>query len=329
MKRRPFIKALGAATFAGIAGGIAPTFAQSTYPNRPIRLIVPLAPGGGSDSIARILAPHLSERLGQTVIVENKPGASGITGTDFVAKAPADGYTILTAFSTHSMSAELLKRLPYDPIKDFSAISLVVQSPLVLLVHPSLPVNNFAEFVAYVKANPNKLNYSSSGLGSAPHLMTEQLNIMANIDAKHIPYKGAAPAMLAVLQNEVQYSLVNIFTSLSQVKAGKLKLIATGGLKRSPLAPEIPTIDESGLKGYDSAVWYGFLAPAKTPPGIIELLNREIVSIIQRPEVSKIIIEGGNDPVGTSAQAFSSVISTEANKWGNLGRKLGISLDNN
>lgn len=298
-----------------------------TYPNRPIRLIVPLAAGGGSDGVARIFAPQLSERLGQPVIVENRPGASGITGTDYVANAPPDGYTILTAFSTHAMSAELIKKLPYDPIKDFSPISLAVQSPLVLLVNPGLPINNFQEFVAYAKANPGKLNYGSSGAGSAPHLFTEQLNIMTGIETTHIPYKGVAPLMLALLQNEIQFSLANIFSVLPQVKAGKLRLIATGGSKRSLLAPDVPTFSESGLKGYEPVVWFGFLAPAKTPQPIIDLLNREIVAIARKPEVSKVIIDGGNEPVGSTPQSFATTISTEANKWGTLGRKLGVSME--
>lgn len=328
MKRRPFIQALGAGALLGAGGSMSSAFAQSgNYPNRPIKLIVPLAPGGGSDSIARIIAPHLTERLGQSVIVENRAGASGITGTDFVAKSPADGYTILTAFSTHAMSAELFKKLPYDPIKDFAPISLAVQSPAVILVNPSLPINNFQEFVAYAKANPSKLNYGSSGTGSAPHLMTEQLNVMAGIDTTHIPYKGVAPLTLALLQNEIQFALANIFTTLQQVKAGKLRMIATCGTTRSPLMPDVPTVSESGLRGYDAVFWYGFLAPAKTPQPIIDLLNREIVAIVQRPETAKTMINGGNEPVGSTSQSFTLTMANEAQKWGILGRKLGVSLE--
>ena len=212
MKRRPFVKSVGAVMLSSLAP-IQFAKASPTYPVRPVRMIVPLAPGGGSDAIARLLSVHLTEKFGQSFIVENRPAASGIVGTDAVAKAQPDGYTLLTVFSTHAMSAELFKKLPYDPIKDFIPVSLTIQSPLVLLINPSLPVNNFKEFVAYAKANPNKLNYGSSGQGSAPHLMTEQMNAMAGIKTTHVPYKGVAPITLALVQNEIQFALANIFNS--------------------------------------------------------------------------------------------------------------------
>jgi tripartite-type tricarboxylate transporter receptor subunit TctC len=225
------------------------------------------------------------------------------------------------------MSAELFKKLPYDPIKDFIPVSLTIQSPLVLLINPSLPVNNFKEFVAYAKANPNKLNYGSSGQGSAPHLMTEQMNAMAGIKTTHVPYKGVAPITLALVQNEIQFALANIFTTLPMVKAGRLKMIATGGVKRSLLAPDVPTIAESGLTGYDSVVWYGVLAPAKTPPEIVDELSREIAIILKKPEIVKTITDGGNEPVGTTPQQFAAIMSEDVKKWGILGRKLGIELE--
>ncbi len=327
MKRRPFIKYLGVSAMGALATPFQSSLASPTYPTRPVKIIVPLAPGGGSDAIARLLSVNLSEKFGQPFIVENKPAASGIVGTDAVAKSQPDGYTLLTVFSTHAMSAELFKKLPYDPIKDFVPVSLAIQSPLVLLVNPSLPINNFKEFVAYAKANPNKLNYGSSGQGSAPHLMTEQLNVMAGIKTTHIPYKGVAPITLALVQNEIQFALANIFTTLPMVKAGRIKMIATGGTKRSLLAPDIPTIAESGLKGYDSVVWYGILAPAKTPPVIVEELSNEIALILRKPEIIKIITDGGNEPVGSTPQQLAAVMSEDAKKWGDLGRKLGVELE--
>ncbi len=326
MKRRPFVKSVGAVMLSSLAP-IQFAKASPTYPVRPVRMIVPLAPGGGSDAIARLLSVHLTEKFGQSFIVENRPAASGIVGTDAVAKAQPDGYTLLTVFSTHAMSAELFKKLPYDPIKDFIPVSLTIQSPLVLLINPSLPINNFKEFVAYAKANPNKLNYGSSGQGSAPHLMTEQMNAMAGIKTTHVPYKGVAPITLALVQNEIQFALANIFTTLPMVKAGRLKMIATGGVKRSLLAPEVPTIAESGLAGYDSVVWYGVLAPAKTPPEIVDELSREIAIILKKPEIVKTITDGGNEPVGTTPQQFAAIMSEDVKKWGILGRKLGIELE--
>ena len=327
MKRRPFVKYLGVTAIGASVSPFQFSFASPTYPTRPVKIIVPLAPGGGSDAIGRLLAANLSEKFGQSFIVENRPAASGIVGTDAVAKAQPDGYTLLTVFSTHAMSAELFKKLPYDPIKDFVPVSLAVQSPLVLLINPSLPINNFKEFVAYAKANPNKLNYGSSGQGSAPHLMTEQLNVMAGIKTTHVPYKGVAPITLALVQNEIQFALANIFTTQPMVKAGRIKMIATGGTKRSLLAPDVPTIAESGLKGYDSVVWYGILAPAKTPPEIVEELSNEIAAILRKPEIIKIITEGGNEPVGSTPQQMAAVMNEDAKKWGDLGRKLGVELE--
>ena len=327
MKRRPFVKYLGVTAIGASVSPFQFSFASPTYPTRPVKIIVPLAPGGGSDAIGRLLAANLSEKFGQSFIVENRPAASGIVGTDAVAKAQPDGYTLLTVFSTHAMSAELFKKLPYDPIKDFVPVSLAVQSPLVLLINPSLPINNFKEFVAYAKANPNKLNYGSSGQGSAPHLMTEQLNVMAGIKTTHVPYKGVAPITLALVQNEIQFALANIFTTQPMVKAGRIKMIATGGTKRSLLAPDVPTIAESGLKGYDSVVWYGILAPAKTPPEIVEELSNEIAAILRKPEIVKIITEGGNEPVGSTPQQMAAVMNEDAKKWGDLGRKLGVELE--
>lgn len=326
MKRRQCIETLGALAIGGFAAQQS-AWASGAYPTRPVRIIVPLAPGGGSDAIARLISQHLTERFQQSFVVDNRPGASGILGTDLAAKAPGDGYTLLTVFSTHAMSAELFKKLPYDPLKDFAPISLTVQSPTVLLVNPKLPIQTFKDFVDYAKANPNRLNYGSSGQGSAPHLMTEQLNAMAGIKTNHIPYKGVAPISLALLQNEIQFALANIFTSMPLVKSGQLRMVATAGQKRSLLAPDVPTISEAGLPGYEAVVWYGFLTSAKTPPDIVEVLSRAISEILKKPEVARTITEGGNEPVGSTPQQFAQLMREEARKWGMLGRQLGIELD--
>ncbi len=325
--RRRIVQGIGAAALTSGAHPLLAAVPAGGYPNRPVRMIVPLAPGGGSDAIGRLVSAQLTERFGQQFVVDNRPAASGIVGTDLVAKAVPDGYTLLTVFSTHAMSAELFSKLPYDPINDFAPITLATQSPLVLLVNPSLPITNLREFIAYARANPGKMNYGSSGPGSAPHLMTEQLNAMAGIQTTHIAYKGVAPLTTALIQNEIQFALANIFTTMPHAKAGRVRLIATGGLKRSLIAPEVPTIAEAGLPGYDSVVWYGFFAPAKTPRPIVDLLHKEIVAAIRKPDVTKIIVDGGNEPVGNTPQEFTALIRAEAKKWGALGRKLGVTLD--
>ena len=332
--RRRLVRAAGSAALTATAPLAAlsslaagPARAQGAYPARPVRVIVPLAPGGGSDAVGRLFSAHLTERFGQMFVVDNRPAASGVVGTDLVAKAAPDGHTILTVFSTHAMSAELFAKLPYDPINDFAPITLAVQSPLVLLTHPSVPANSLREFIAYARANPGKLNYGSSGPGSAPHLMTERFAAMADIRTTHVAYKGVAPIMTALMQNEIQFALANIFTTMPHVKAGRLRLLATGGTKRALSAPEVPTIAEAGLPGFDSVVWYGFLAPAKTPRPIIQTLHREMVAILRKPDVERGMIEQGNEPVGNTPEAFAALIREEAKRWGALGRKLGVTLD--
>ncbi|HSQ05501.1 MAG TPA: tripartite tricarboxylate transporter substrate binding protein, partial [Burkholderiales bacterium] len=248
-----------------------PVNAQS-YPTRPIRVIVPLAPGGGSDVTARYVGVRLSDRLGQPVVVDNRPAASGIVGTDLVAKAAPDGYTLLLVFSTHAQSAQLFSKLPYDPIKDFAPITEVISTSLVMLLHPSVPAKTVKEFIAYAKANPGKLNYGSSGPGSSPHLMTELFKSMAGIDMTHVPYKGVAPLITAQIGNEIQLSFSNPFSTMAHWKAGRLRVIATTGLKRSEALPDMPTVSESGVPGYEAVIWYGYMAPARTPRAIIDKL---------------------------------------------------------
>ncbi|HEV7392580.1 MAG TPA: tripartite tricarboxylate transporter substrate binding protein, partial [Burkholderiales bacterium] len=239
--------------------------AAADYPNRPVRIIVPLAPGGGSDYTARYIGTRLSERVTQPVIVDNRPGASGIQGTDMVAKANPDGYTLLLAYSTHAQSAQLFSRLPYDPLKDFAPITIVITTPLTMQLHPSVPSKTVKEFIAYAKQNEGKLNYGSSGPGSSPHLTTELFDSMAGIRMTHIPYKGVGQYITAQLGNEIQFSFANMFTTMPHWKAGRLRLIATTGTKRLEAVPDLPTVAESGLPGFESVTWYGFVAPAKTP----------------------------------------------------------------
>jgi len=297
------------------------------YPARPVRVIVPLAPGGGSDYTARFIGARLSERLGQPVVVDNRPAASGIVGTDLVAKAAPDGYTLLLVFSTHAQSAQLFKKLPYDPIKDFAPVTEVFATPLVLLVHPSQPIKTIKELVAYAKEHPGKLNYGTSGPGSSPHLMTELLNSMAGIQMTHVPYKGVASVMTALLGGELQIAYSNPVTGAPLWKAGKLRPLGMSGLKRSEAFPEIPTIDETGVPGYEALIWYGFMAPAKTPGAVVDRLHRDVVSVLKMPEVRQTLVAQGNDVVGNTPAEFAAFINKEADKWGALGKRLGISME--
>jgi len=303
------------------------TAVAQAYPARPVRVIVPLAPGGGSDYTARFIGARLSERLGQPVVVDNRPAASGIVGTDLVAKAAPDGYTLLLVFSTHAQSAQLFKKLPYDPIKDFAPVTEVFATPLVLLVHPSQPIKTIKELVAYAKEHPGKLNYGTSGPGSSPHLMTELLNSMAGIQMTHVPYKGVASVMTALLGGELQIAYSNPVTGAPLWKAGKLRPLGMSGLKRSEAFPEIPTIDETGVPGYEALIWYGFMAPAKTPGAVVDRLHRDVVSVLKMPEVRQTLVAQGNDVIGNTPAEFAAFINKEADKWGALGKRLGISME--
>jgi tripartite-type tricarboxylate transporter receptor subunit TctC len=301
--------------------------AADEYPARAVRVVVPFAPGGGTDVVGRILAQQLSERLGQSFVIENRPAGSGIVGADFVAKAQGDGYTLLFAFSSLSSSAKLISHLPYDPVADFAPVALATTSPLVMFLHPSVPAKDLREFIAYAKANPGKLNYGSSGPGSSPHLATELLMSMAGIQMTHIPYKGIAPAITAQIANEVQVSFTPIAVGMPHARAGRLRALASGGLKRSSAIPEVPTIDESGLPGFEVIGWWGMLAPAKTPRPVVNLLNREVRAALEVPEVKRSLLDQGMDPAGGSPEEFGTLIRADMEKWGDVGKRLGVKLD--
>ena len=301
--------------------------AADEYPARAVRVVVPFAPGGGTDVVGRILAQQLTQRLGQSFVIENRPAGSGIVGADLVAKAQGDGYTLLFAFSSLSSSAKLISHLPYDPTTDFAPVALATTSPLVMFLHPSVPATNLREFIAYAKANPGKLNYGSSGPGSSPHLATELLMSMAGIQMTHIPYKGIAPAITAQLANEVQMSLTPIAVGMPHARAGKLRALAAAGLKRSTAIPDVPTVDESGLPGFEVIGWWGMLAPAKTPRPVVLLLNREVRAALDVPEVKKSLVDQGMDPAGGSPEEFGALIRADMDKWGDVGKRLGVRLD--
>ena len=301
--------------------------AQTGYPDRPIRIIVPLAPGGGSDYTARYIGLRLADRVHQSVVVDNRPAASGIVGTEMVAKAVPDGYTLLLAYSTHAQSAQLFTTLPYDPIKDFAPVTEVIATPLTMLIHPSVPAATVKEVIAYAKANPGKMNYGSSGPGSSPHLAAELFNSMAGIKMTHVPYKGVSQYITAQIGGEIQFSFSNMFTTMPHWKAGRLKLIATGGPKRMEAMPDLPTIDESGVPGFEALTWYGFMAPAKTPRAVIDKLQKEIAAIVNTPDVRQTFVSQGNEPLANTPDQFAKVIRADADKWGAIGKRLGVKLD--
>ncbi len=321
---RAFIRTLaiaGLALAAPLAG-----MAQE-YPARTVRVVVPFTPGGGTDIVARLLAQHLTQRLGQSFVVENRPAGSGIVGADYVAKAQADGYTLLFAFSSLASSAKLVSKLPYDPVGDFAPITLATTSPLLLIVSASVPAKDVKEFIAYARANPGKLNYGSSGPGSSPHLATELLMSLTGVKLTHIPYKGIAPAITALLADEVQFSIVPIAVGMPHVKAGKLRALGTGGPQRSAATPEIPAVAESGLTEFEATGWWGVLAPARTPRAVVNLLNREIRAVLDIAEVRRSLVDQGMDPAGGTPEQFGALIRADMDKWGDIGVRLGVKLD--
>jgi tripartite-type tricarboxylate transporter receptor subunit TctC len=297
------------------------------YPARTVRVVVPFAPGGGTDLVARILSQHLSQRLGQSFVVENRPAGSGIVGADHVAKSAADGYTLLFAFSSLSSSAKLFSKLPYDPVRDFAPVALATTSPLLVVVPASLPAKDLQEFIAHARAVPGKLNYGSSGPGSSPHLATELFMSLTGVQMAHISYKGIGPAITALLANEVQFSLVPIAVGMPQVKAGKLRALGTCGPQRSAATPDVPTVAEAGLPGLEVIAWWGVLAPAKTPPRVVSLLNREIRTILDMAEVRRGMIDQGMDPAAGEPEQFAALIKADMEKWGDIGKRLGVKLD--
>ena len=292
--------------------------AQTAWPVKPIRLIVGFAAGGSTDVTARIIAQALSERLGQPVVVENRGGAGGNIGADAVAKADPDGYTLLMATSsTFAANPNLYKTLPFDVQKDFAPIAVTAFIPNLLVVNPSVPANNVADFIAYLKANPEKLNFASAGNGTSQHLSGELFNSLAGVRMTHIAYRGGAPAVSDLLGGQVQVIFAPLVEVIQQVRAEKLKALGITTAKRSPLLPEVPTILES-LPGYEVALWNGLLAPAKTPPEIIDRINRATIEALRSPEVRAKLAEQGSEPVGNTPAEFKAFIDSELVKWRRL-----------
>ena len=298
------------------------------YPSKPIRLIVPFAAGGGNDNVARLVGKRLSDGLGQQVVVDNRPGAGGVLGAELAAKAAPDGYTLfLGGVGSHAVNPNLHERLPYDPIRDFSPVALLASAPLILVVHPSVPVNSFAEFVAYARARPGQLNYASNGNGSSSQLAAVMFDSMAGVDMVHVPYKGLAPALADLLSGQVQLMFSSVVAILPHIKAGKLRGLAVTGRRRLASMPDLPTIAESGLPGYEASSWYGILAPAGTPRDIVQRLNAEIAKALDQPEVRGSLLAEGAEPVGGTPEQFATHIRSEKDRLGKLIREAKIRLE--
>lgn len=302
--------------------------AQTAYPDRPIKLIVPYPPGGTTDLLARTLAPRLSERLGQPILIENRAGAGGVIGSQVVAKSPADGYTLVFgSIASHGILPAIQVPPPYDPIRDFAPVSLVAITPNVLLANVAAPAKNVAELIALAKSQPGKLNFGSTSLGGSPHMSGELLKSQAKIQMVHVPYKGGAPMLVDLMGGQISYAFDNLPSSIQHIRSGKVKALAVTTAKRWPHAPEIPTMAEAGLTGYESSAWFGLLAPGNTPKAIVDLLQKQVTFILKQPEVEKIYLEQGAMPVGNSPDEFVRFITAEMQKWKTVVSDTGVKLD--
>jgi tripartite-type tricarboxylate transporter receptor subunit TctC len=304
-----------------------PASAQ-TYPSRPVKFVVAYPPGGAADILARLIGQRLSERLAQPVVIENKPGAGTAIGTDMVAKSAPDGYTILMGtVSSHAINPALNANVGYDPVRDFTPISLVASLPFVLVVHPEVPAKSVAELIALAKAQPGKLNFSSAGNGTSNHLAGELFKSMAGVDIVHVPYRGSAPALADVVAGQITMMFDLTLTSLPQIQGGSVRGLAITTPRRSPLAPSLPTVAESGVPGYDVDAWFGVFAPAKTQGEIVKRLNSDIVAIMKLPEMAEKLAAQGAVPMSSTPEEFAAYVRTEATKWNKVVKESGMTVN--
>ena len=298
-----------------------------TYPAKPIRAIVPFPAGGGIDTVIRLLGPKMGETLGQPILVDNRSGASGTLGTEIVAKAPPDGYTLLATFSSHAQNQILYRNLPFDTLRDFAPITVFGTVPNILVINPALPVKTVKDLIALAKKRPGEILYASIGNSSPSHLSAELFNSMAGIKTTHVPYKGAAPSMIALVSGETQLTFTTVLVAVPYVKTGKLRALGVASLKRSPAMPDVPTIDEAGVKGYDSTAWWGLLAPARSPRPVIDRLHSATTTAMNPPETRDRLVQLGAEPAGMSPEAFDRLIRDDVVKWGKVVKALGLTAD--
>jgi tripartite-type tricarboxylate transporter receptor subunit TctC len=298
------------------------------YPSKSIRWIVPFPPGGGNDTIARLIGQQMATALGQQVLIDNRPGAAGALGAQVAASAPADGYTIfLAGVGSHGLNPNLRRKLPYDAVKDFDPISLIASAPLLVVVHPSLPVKSVKELIALAKSKPGVINYASNGTGGSSHMAVELFDMVAGTRMTHVPYKGLAPALTDLMSGEVQVMFSSAVAMLPQVKAGRLRAVAMTGSKRSAAIPDIPTVAEAGLKGYETGSWYGAVAPAGTPKYAIDRLSNEIVRITKSPAITNKLVEEAVIPVGSTPAEFGAYIRSEIARWAKVIKQAKIAVE--
>ena len=307
---------------------VSPVTGAQVYPARPIRLIVGLPPGGAIDIVARIIGQKVGESVKQQIVIDNRPGASGVIASQITAKAAPDGYTLfIHDMTTHAISASLYKKLPYDPVKDFAAVILVASSPVVLVANLSFPANSVTELIALARAKPGQINFASGGTGSITHLAGELLNLMANINLAHVPYKGGPLSITDVISGQMPLLFFSLPGALPQIKAGRVKAIAVTSTKRSTAAPEIPTVAESGLAGYEVTISRGILAPAATPKQIVGKLNAEILQALRSSDVTDAFARQGLDPLGSTPGEFESYLKSEVAKWAKVIRAIDLRAD--
>ncbi|MBI4193634.1 MAG: tripartite tricarboxylate transporter substrate binding protein [Betaproteobacteria bacterium] len=305
----------------GMAGA---ALAQGGYPQRPIRIVVPSSPGGGTDILTRFLTPSLSQRLGQPVVVDNRGGAGSIIGNDVVAKSQPDGYTLLMGISTLAILPALHRKLPYDALRDLAPITQTISAPNILVVHPSLPVKSVKELIAFARSRPGELNFGSAGKGTNPHLSMELFLSMTGLKMVHIPYKGLGPAIPDLLAGHIAVMTATMLTGLPHARTGRLRALGVTGARRISAAPDIPTVAEAGVPGYEATQWYGLLAPAGTPRDIVARLNTELVAVLRTPAIGQKFVADGANPVGNTPEEFAHVLRAETGKWAKVVQAAGI-----
>ncbi len=318
-----FLRSAGV-VFACAMMPFANTAAQG-YPNKPIRFIVPQAAGGSTDTLSRMVGQKLADVLGQQVVMDNRAGANGIIGTDIVAKAPADGYTLLAGGTgTIAINVSLYKQIPYDPMKDFAPVANIAYSTSVLVVHPSVPAKSIVELIALAKSKPGELRYASAGSGSSPHLSAEMFKTMAGVNILHVPYKGSTPGVTATVSGETALMFTGVASALGHIRAGRLRALSVNGPKRSPALPDVPIASDSGLPGFEVDFWIGMLAPAGTPAPVVSRLNKEVNRIVAQEDVKARLVALGTDPVGGSPQRFTALIRKDIVRWAEAIKAAGV-----
>lgn len=307
-----------------LAAIAAPAHAQSTFPSKPIKFIVPAPPGGASDALARLIGEKLTARWGQPVVIESKPGASGVIGGDLVAKSPPDGYTILMISGLHTSTPHFMAKLPYDPLKDFEAVAMVAASPMILQVHPDTPANSVADLLALARAKPGQLSFGSSGAGSPSHLAGERFTMMSNTNIMHVPYKGAGQAITDLLGNHMTLMFNNPLSTMQLVNSGKLKALAVTSKNRMSVLPNVPTVAETGFPGFEVTSWWGVLAPAKVPREIVTTLNSGINAVLVMSEMKQKFAALGAEPLPESTRQFASFMAADMDIWARIVKQRGI-----